>query len=191
MTVRKTTIRKPRGKIDEYILEPVPTTELAKLAAPYNPRKITERALADLETSLTTFGVVEAIVVNLRTAKRGWPKNAKPVIVGGHQRVAAATHAEIETLPVRYVDLDKVRERVLNLALNKISGDFDLELLEQTIRWLQEADEEALAYTGFAEEEIKDILSSLENLEAPDTNPRIDQRNPVRCPKCGHEWVPA
>ena len=74
----------------------IATNELRSMAAPYNPRTISDHDLMALGRSMTTFGVVEPIVVNRRTNR----------IVGGHQRVKAAEGAGVEELPVVYVDLD-------------------------------------------------------------------------------------
>src|SRR6266581_2486276 len=97
-------------------IEHVPTRNLSQMAAPYNPRTISEHDLAALRRSLKVFGTVEPIVVNRRSGH----------IVGGHQRVRAAEAEEIATLPVVYVDLDDPSEKQLNLALNRISGEFDV-----------------------------------------------------------------
>ena len=61
-------------------VEYIPTDQLRAMAAPYNPRTISDHDLASLGRSMQTFGVVEPIVVNTRTGR----------IVGGHQRVKAA-----------------------------------------------------------------------------------------------------
>ena len=97
----------------------VKTADLADKAAPYNPRKISAHDLEALRRSLKFFGTVEPIVVNTRSGH----------IVGGHQRVKAAEAEGIETLPVVHVDLDEPSEKQLNLALNRISGEFDLNKL--------------------------------------------------------------
>ena len=74
----------------------VATSELAGMAAPYNPRKISDHDLDRLRRSLKFFGTVEPIVVNRRSRH----------IVGGHQRVRAAEAEGIDSLPVVYVNLD-------------------------------------------------------------------------------------
>lgn len=85
--------------------------------ADYNPRRISDEALAGLGASLKRFGVVQDVVVNRRTNR----------IVGGHQRVAALKVAGEVTVPVVWVDLDETQERALNVALNSpaISGEWD------------------------------------------------------------------
>lgn len=108
-------------------IEYVAVEALAAKGAPYNPRKISEHDLAALRRSLTTFGAVEPIVVNRRTG----------VVVGGHQRIRAAIAEGIPALPVVHVDLDDVAERQLNLALNRISGEWDTDRLGELLEGLK------------------------------------------------------
>ena len=82
------------------------TTELAAMAAPYNPRKISDHDLEALRRSLRFFGTVEPIVVNKRFNR----------VVGGHQRVKAAEAEGIEQLPVVHVDLDEPSEKQLKVS---------------------------------------------------------------------------
>ena len=107
----------------------VRTAELAKMVAPYNPRKMSDHDVAALRRSLRYFGTVEPIVVNRRSGH----------IVGGHQRVKAAEMESIDVLPVVYVDLDEPSERQLNLALNRIHGEFDIEKLAAVLADLETA----------------------------------------------------
>ena len=60
-------------------------SKLAGMAAPYNPRVISDHDLESLRRSLKFFGAVEPVVVNRRSEH----------IVGGHQRGKAAV-AEVE-----------------------------------------------------------------------------------------------
>jgi DNA modification methylase len=76
--------------------------------ADYNPRTITDEALAGLSESLRTFGLVQPIVYNERTGR----------IVGGHQRAVALEAQGVETTDVVVVDLEEAEEKALNLTLN-------------------------------------------------------------------------
>ena len=71
-------------------------------------------------------------------------------IVGGHQRVKAAAAEGLETLPVVHVDLDEPSEKQLNLALNRISGEFDMEKLAEVLGDLERAGAD-LELTGFSD----------------------------------------
>jgi DNA modification methylase len=141
----------------------VATRDLAGMAAPYNPRTISDHDLDALRRSLRFFGTVEPIVVNKRSG----------CIVGGHQRVKAALAEEIASLPVVYVDLDEPSERQLNLALNRIHGTWDEERLAALLKELAAAGAD-LELTGFESDEIDQILASLgpsEGLTDPDEIP--------------------
>src|SRR5215831_14452644 len=127
----------------------VRTDELLRMAAPYNPRQISDHDLEALRRSLRYFGTVEPVVVNKRSGR----------IVGGHQRVKAAQAEEIESLPVVYVDLDDPSEKQLNLALNRIHGEWDLEKLGEVLRELETMGAD-LDLTGFTEIEIGELLRS-------------------------------
>ena len=81
--------------------------ELMLMGASYNPRKMSEAEMLSLRKSLRTFGAVQPIIVNSRTR----------LIVGGHQRVRAASLEGLDILPVVWVDLDDAGERSLNLEL--------------------------------------------------------------------------
>ena len=142
----------------------VRTDELMRKAAPYNPRTIADHDLDALRRSLRFFGTVEPIVVNKRSDR----------IVGGHQRVRAAQAEGIESLPVVHVDLDEPSERQLNLALNRIHGEWDLEKLEDVLRELETMGAD-LDLTGFTQIEIEELLrgddTPLDGLTDPDSIP--------------------
>ncbi len=125
----------------------VDTSALVAMGAPYNPRKISKHDLAALRASMRTFGTVEPIVVNQRTNR----------IVGGHQRVAAASLEKLDHLPVVYVDLDDVAEKQLNIALNRIHGEWDEDRLAELLRDL-ESQAADLSLTGFAEDELSKLM---------------------------------
>jgi DNA modification methylase len=86
------------------------------VAAPYNPRTISNEAMSGLKASIKRFGLVQEIVVNRRTG----------YVVGGHQRIAALKAANVTDVPVVWVDLSDRDEKALNVALNNphIAGEF-------------------------------------------------------------------
>jgi ParB-like chromosome segregation protein Spo0J len=116
--------------------------------AKYNPRKISDQALESLKQSIERFGFVDPVIVNDRTG----------VLVGGHQRVKAAKELGLEAVPVVGVNLDEGEEKALNVALNKISGEWDLDLLKGVLEDIQ-ADGLDLSLTGFDEQELASLLS--------------------------------
>lgn len=141
-------------------LDTLKTDALSKMAAPYNPRKISPHDLNSLRRSMQTFGVVEPIIVNKRTGH----------IVGGHQRVKAAQAAAIETLPVVHVDLSEGQERALNIALNRVRGDFDQEMLAEVVADILSAGED-VTLTGLTDEELEALVDAQGEGGAGDADP--------------------
>jgi hypothetical protein len=128
----------------------LPVSELIEMFAGYNPRKIAADEFAGLRRSLRRFGPVEPVVVNRRTRR----------IVGGHQRIKAAKAEGWESFPVIWVDLDEAGEKQLNLALNRISGEWDEEKLREVIASLQ-LEGADLEITGFTDSEIDQIMGAV------------------------------
>lgn len=88
--------------------------------AKYNPRKMNAKQKADLNDSLTSFNLVDPLIVN-----------ADGTVIGGHQRLALLKAKNIDEVDVRVPDrqLSEKEEQELNLRLNKNQGEFDLGLL--------------------------------------------------------------
>ena len=113
--------------------------------APYNPRRWSEDAIAQLTDSIKNFGLVDPILVNSSPDR-------KNVVIGGHFRLKVAKDLGIKEVPVVYVDIPDIeREKELNVRLNKNLGDWDYELLA-------EFDETLLSTIGFDSEEIDAIF---------------------------------
>ena len=135
----------PRLKIEYVALEDLRDAE-------YNPRTISEKDLADLERSLEHFGVVDPIVV----------RRADNVVIGGHQRLAAARKLGLSHMPAVFLDISEADAKLLNLALNKIAGDWDERKLALVLEELGALPEFDLSLAGFDDEEIKGHLAALE-----------------------------
>ncbi|RWZ78329.1 MAG: hypothetical protein EOT05_01005 [Candidatus Microsaccharimonas sossegonensis] len=122
--------------------------------APYNPRKWSEEAIAQLTNSIKSFGIVDPILVNSSASR-------KNVVIGGHFRLKVAKDLGIKEVPVVYVDIPDIeREKELNVRLNKNLGDWDYELLA-------EFDETLLSTIGFDSEEIDAIFDQV--VDEPET----------------------
>jgi ParB-like chromosome segregation protein Spo0J len=128
--------------MNDYVIERRKIVTLKP--AGYNPRKITDWEMRKIMRSLEAFGWAEPIVIN----KDG-------TIIGGHQRVKAAEHLGWEEVPCRVYDLPKPMEKALNLALNRLGGEFDEGLLA-TMLTEMEASERMLS--GFDENETAKML---------------------------------
>ncbi|AQS52520.1 Modification methylase DpnIIB [Jeotgalibaca dankookensis] len=118
--------------------------------AEYNPRKNLQPGDAEyekLKRSLGTFGYVDPIIWNQRTER----------VVGGHQRLKVLEDLGYETIDCVVVDLDEDKEKALNVALNKISGDWDKDKLVILISDLEATDFD-VSLTGFDPEELDDLF---------------------------------
>lgn len=128
--------------------------------AKYNPRKDLkpgDPAYEKLKRSMTEFGYVEPIIWNQQTGN----------IVGGHQRfkiLVEQGHSEVECV---MVDLPPEREKALNVALNKVTGDWEFEALADLLKELDEKDFD-VTLTGFDAAEIDDLFSQVHNKDATD-----------------------
>lgn len=135
---------------DQLQIDTVRIPDLEGMAAPYNPRKISKHDLERLRASMREFGPVVPVVVNRRTKR----------VVGGHQRIKAARDIGLESLPVVWVDLEEQKEKQLNLALNRISGEWDDQALAELLAELADADQD-LELTGFSGTEVDDLINSI------------------------------
>ena len=119
--------------------------------APYNPRldlKPGGKEYEKLKESIASFGYVEPLVWNKRTK----------TLVSGHQRLKVLIEQGAVEVEVSIVDLPLTKEKVLNLALNKVRGDWDEDKLAVLLEELQRIPEFDLNITGFDSSEISQIL---------------------------------
>ena len=123
--------------------------------ATYNPRVSLmpgDEEFQYLEESMRRFGQVLPIVWNQRTNR----------VVSGHQRLSVLEYWGEEKAEVSVVNLDEIKEKQLNLALNKITGSWDNEKLKSV---LEELGGDALRI-GFSQAEIdaleNDIAAALD-----------------------------
>ncbi|HSW42624.1 MAG TPA: ParB N-terminal domain-containing protein [Patescibacteria group bacterium] len=122
---------------------------------PANPRRISDEELDALERSLRQFGFVQPVLA----------RRENQTVIGGHQRLVAARRLGLTSVPVIYLDLTPEQARLLGLALNKISGSWDDVLLARLLADLQATPDLDLSLSGFGEDEVKDLLRSLETRE--------------------------
>ncbi len=131
---------------------------------PANPRRIADAELEALTRSLRAFGFVQPVLA----------RREDKTVIGGHQRLLAARRLGLRTVPTIFLDLRPEQARVLNLALNRISGDWDEELLAHLLADLQSVEGIDLALTGFGEDELAKFLNSLDARERRERPERFD-----------------
>lgn len=130
------------------IIEKKNTADL--LPADYNPRKDLKPGDPEyekLKRSLEQFGYVEPVIWNKTTGR----------VVGGHQRLKVLIDMDIDQVECVVVEMPEDKEKALNVALNKISGDWDKDKLALLISDLQGADFD-VSLTGFEPAEIDDLF---------------------------------
>lgn len=132
------------------------------IPADYNPRRLSEEDRKHIRESLTEFGFAEPVIVN-RTPDR------YNVIVGGHQRVTVAKEDLGYTeVPCVFCYLSLEKEKELNVRLNKNTGRWDNEALQQhfTFDWLKQV--------GFQDSELSFWLSEYQKKFNSVTNKNCD-----------------
>jgi DNA modification methylase len=164
-------------------VEQVPIDQLRP--DPANPRRISDEELDSLERSIRQFGFVAPVLA----------RKEDSTVIGGHQRLVAARRLGLATVPVTYLDLSIEQARLLNLALNKISGSWDEQLLARLLADLQSSPSVDISLSGFGEDEIKDLLRSLETrekrerVESFDLDEALEEARRAPRSKVGDLWV--
>ena len=145
-------------------LKMLPVSELKP--AEYNPRKKLkpgDKEYKKIKNSIEEFGFADPLVVN-----------SDMTIIGGHQRLSVAMDLGYTEVPCAVVDVDKTREKALNIALNKITGEWDEQMLIDLITELKDADYD-LDFTGFDAPEVEELLSNIHNKEVKEDDFDVDK----------------
>ena len=119
--------------------------------AAHNPRRDlqpNDPEYKQIEASIEGFGLVEPLVWNRRTGN----------LVGGHQRFKILVAKGLAEVEVSVVDLDLDKEKVLNIALNKVQGDWDGERLAILLEELSTMPDLNVRLTGFKPLEISQLM---------------------------------
>ena len=124
--------------------------------AAYNPRKDLKPGDPEFEKirrSIEEFGYVEPIIVN-----------EDRTIIGGHQRVKVLSALGFTEIDCVIVSVDKTKEKALNIALNKITGEWDTVSLAQLLAELDKQNYN-LELTGFDWDEAEKLLKTIEQAD--------------------------
>lgn len=152
--------------------------------ARYNPRKDLKPGDPEyekLKKSIETFGYVEPVIWNKRTGN----------ICGGHQRFKILKQQGVKEIDCVIVDVSTEEEKALNVALNKVSGEWNIpkltELLEELDKSLFD-----VSLTGFDAAEIEDLFSKVHDKEIKEDNFDADKaleeiNEPIT--KTGDVWL--
>jgi len=149
--------------------------------AEYNPRKKLKKGDKEykkIQDSIEEFGFADPLVVN-----------SDMTIIGGHQRLTVAMDLGYSEVPCAVVDVDKVREKALNIALNKITGAWDDDLLVKLLEDIGNSNFD-LGKTGFDPPEIGQLFNKVHDKQVKEDNFDIDAelKQPVFS-KLGDMWL--
>lgn len=122
-----------------------------------NPRVMSAEEMAKLKRSIQEFGMVEPLVV----------RRSDHLVIGGHQRLEAARELRLTRVPVVHVEVDDPQAKTLNLALNKIQGEWHLPRLGALLEELRELPDFDETVSGFDLGEMDELLARLEREQAP------------------------
>jgi len=129
----------------------IQTRKLSELKnADYNPRKkLTplDPEYQKIARSVDEFGYVDPIIIN-----------SDNTIIGGHQRATVLKDKGWDEVQVVVLDISKVKEKALNIALNKISGEWDMSLLKDLLTEIDDGSYD-VTLTGFDMDEIEDLMT--------------------------------
>ena len=122
--------------------------------AKYNPRKKLkpgDKEFEKLKKSIENFGYVELIVVNVANNN---------TVISGHQRLSVLKNLGETEAECVVVELNENDEKALNIAMNKVTGEWDEQMLIDLIGELKDADYD-LDFTGFDAPEVDTLLSAV------------------------------
>lgn len=127
--------------------------DINKLIFPkYNPRKKLkpeDKEYKKIKKSIEEFGYTDLVIINKDNT-----------IISGNQRTQVLMDMGYKKIKVVQIDIDKTKEKALNIALNKITGEWDYALLGDLLLDLDTQNYD-LEITGFDLDEIEDILAPI------------------------------
>ena len=125
--------------------------------ADYNPRimlKPGDLEYENIKNSIETFGYVDPIIIN-----------SDGTIIGGHQRYRILLDLGYDTTQVVVVEASKEQEKALNIALNKITGEWDEKKLTELLIELDLSNID-MQLTGFSEKELENLKLKFDTEDA-------------------------
>lgn len=150
--------------------------------ASYNPRKklkAGDKEYEKIKNSIQEFGYVEPIIVN-----------HDMTVIGGHQRLTVLKdlgYKEAQCVVLHIEDENKVK--ALNIALNKITGAWNEELLADLLLGLQGINFD-VGLTGFEAAEVEQLFSKIhhKDIKEDDFDVEAELKKPTMS-QAGDIWL--
>ncbi len=136
------------------------------IPASYNPRKKLksgDKEFEKIKNSVSEFGYVDPVIVNKDLT-----------VIGGHQRISVLKTLGYTEIDCVVIDIDKTKEKALNVALNKVTGEWQKDLLAELIKDLQSLDYD-VSFTGFEPPEIDQLFSEVHSKEITEDDFDVDE----------------
>ena len=151
--------------------------------AKYNPRKKLkpgDKEYEKLKDSINNFGYVELIVINAANNN---------TVISGHQRLSVLKDLGETEVECVIVEMDDVHEKALNIAMNKVTGAWDDNMLALLLEDLQNSNFD-LGKTGFDPPEIDQLFSQVHDKEIKEDDFDVDEelKQPAFS-KLGDIWI--
>lgn len=150
--------------------------------AEYNPRKklkAGDKEYEKIKNSILEFGYVEPVIVNYDMT-----------VIGGHQRLTVLKDLGYDTVQCVMVHIEEeAKVKALNIALNKITGAWDEQLLADLLVDLQKENFNT-DLTGFEPPEVEQLFSKVHNKAIQEDDFDVDEelKKPTKS-KLGDIWL--
>jgi len=146
-----------------------------------NARTHSEAQVAQIAASIKEFGFNNPILLA-----------DDNTILAGHGRVLASRKLKRKSVPCVYLShLSETQRKAYMIADNQLAlnAGWDMDLLAVEMKGL---DDEGfnLSLVGFGEDDLEIMINGLNFAPGTeDDQGRLDQKKPVECPECGHEFT--
>ena len=142
----------------------------------YNPRTISEKDLRSLVKNMSEFGHLGILIANRKTNN----------LISGHQRLKVAKLLKMKEIAVVWIDVSLRKEKILNIGMNKISGEWDMPMLKDLLEEVNTGEED-MDMTGFDDVEIEMLMTEFHQDEIEEDEVPEPPEEPIT--KTGDLWL--
>jgi ParB family chromosome partitioning protein len=165
-----------KNRILEYGVKPADQF----LAHPKNARMHPQFQREAMKAALDTVGFVAPVL-----------EAASGYLVDGHERIWQALQNNNADVPFVRLDISEEEEAYVLATFDPLTAlaNYDAELLDGL---LQEVNSDSPAIQQMLSDLATDVGLTPPDFAPVDMSeqPRLDQKSPITCPECGHEFIP-